>query len=65
MKKVLAFLLVAALALSFAVVASADTPSATTATASDNVEFNADDVAKLTDGKTDEAMNIFNRQVQE
>ncbi len=61
MKKVLAFLLVAALALSFAVMASADTPAATTATASDNVEFNADDVAKLTDGKTDEAVVFTNK----
>ncbi len=61
MKRVLACLLVAALALSFAVVASADDKTATTATASDNVEFNNDDVAKLTDGKTDEAVVFTNK----
>lgn len=61
MKKVLAFLLVAALALSFAVVASADEQAATTVTAPDNVEFNKDDVAKLTDGKTDEAVVFTNK----
>ena len=60
MKKVLAFLLVAALALSFAVVASADEQAATTVTAPDTVEFNKDDVAKLTDGKTDEAVVFTN-----
>lgn len=61
MKRVLACLLIAALALSFAVVASADDKTATTATASDNVEFNKDDVAKLTDGKTDEAVVFTNK----
>lgn len=61
MKRVLACLLVAALALSFAVVASADEKAATTVTASDTVEFNKDDVAKLTDGKTDEAVVFTNK----